>query len=440
MTPSIAVFCIGIALVAAALLCSKACARDDLSLARKAALFEKDMQERFIFGGQVPPKRRVPTPDIPFVSYNMPDNAYMTGMYLGSASMRYAVTKDDAARQAARESFRALDLLLKVTGRKGLMARAAIPVDMKWQDDGVWRVSVDGKYRWRGDVSCDQIDGVMYGYAVFYDLVANEDEKKQVAANVAEIVSHIVDNGMRIIGFDGQPTQWGHYYPSYVKTRERMNGLIALQHLKVAHHVTGNQKFSDQYRHLTEKEKYAQLAVNARRIGDPLKGMVNHSDDVLLFLAYYPLLTYETDPELKKLYLDSLRRTWTGDRGYPGVSTELNPYFTFIYHAFTGDGSADAAAVRTLERFPLDMKFNRATIEQYQKEFGFEFDPAPESTPTPPGTVVPIDLRPKSWSAWVANPYEAGSRSGDSGMEFTGLDFTMAYWMGRYHGCLPASR
>ena len=427
-------------LVVAILPCSRAFARDSLTLARKAALFEKDMQDRFIFAGQVPPKRRVPTSDIPFVSYNMPDNAYMTGIYLGTASFWYAATKDEDALQAAREAFGALDLLLKVTGKSGLMARSCMPVDMKWNDDGMWRLSPDGKYRWRGDVSSDQIDGVMYGYSIFYDLVANDAEKALVSANVDAIMSHIIDNGMKIVGFDGKPTMWGKYYPKYVRSRERMNGLLALQHLKVAAHVTGKKKFSDQYRQLVDEEEYARLAVNARRMADPLKGGVNHSDDVLLFLAYYPLLRLETGPELKSLYLDSLRRTWNGDRGYPGVKVEENPYYTFIYHAFTGDGSGDAAAIRTLERFPLDMKFNRATLEKYRNEFAFTFDPAPESAPTPPGTVVPIDLRPKSWSAWVADPYKPGTRTADYGMEFTGLDFTMAYWLGRYHGYISADQ
>jgi hypothetical protein len=421
-------------LAAAVLPGSRAVARDNLTLARKAALFEKDMQDRFIFDGQVPPKRRAPTSDMPFVSYNMPDNAYMTGIYLGTASFWYAATKDADARQAAREAFGALDLLLKVTGKSGLMARSCMPVDMKWNDDGMWRLSSDGKYRWRGDVSSDQIDGVMYGYSLFYDLAANDEEKAVVAANVDAIMSHIIDNGMQIVGFDGQPTTWGKYYPKYVRSRERMNGLLALQHLKVAAHVTGKKKFSDQYRRLVDEEGYAKLAVNARRMADPLKGAVNHSDDVLLCLAYYPLLRLETDPDLKSLYLDSLRRTWNGDRGYPGVKVEANPYCTFMYHAFTGDGSGDAAAIRTLERFPLDMKFNRATLEKYQKEFGFTFDPAPESAPTQPGAVVPVDLRPKSWSAWVADPYKSGTRGADAGMEYTGLDFTMAYWLGRYHG------
>jgi len=428
--------CIAIFLVAATLSRPGAFAWDDLSLGRKAALFERDMQERFIFDGQVPPKRRIPTAEIPFVSYNMPDNAYMTGIYLGTVSLRYAVTRDEEVRRAASEAFSALDLLLKVTGEKGLMARACLPLEMKWYDDGVWRLSADGKYRWRGDVSSDQIDGVMYGYSLFYDHVANDDEKRRVGDNADEIVSHIIDNGMRIVGFDGEPTTWGKYYPRYVKSFEKMNGLLALQHIKVAHHVTGKKKFLDEYRRLIDEEGYARLAVEARAMGDPLKGEVNNSDDVLLFLAYYPLLKYETDPELKELYLASLRRTWNGDRGYPGVKAKADPFLTFIYHAFTGDASVDAAAIRTLERFPLDMKFNRETIEKYRRELGFEFDPKAISEPTPHGTVVPIDLRPKAWSAWVADPYKAGTRTADAGMEYTGLDFTMAYWLGRYHGCI----
>jgi len=173
------------------------------------------------------------------------------------------------------------------------------------------------------------------------------------------------------------------------------------------------------------------------KVQGPEGPQVNHLRIDALFFQLtedFKAALLETDPELKSLYLDSLRRTWNGDNGHAGVKVEANPFCTFMYHAFTGDGSGDAAAIRTLERFPLDMKFNRDTLEKYQKEFGFTFDPAPESAPAPPGTVVPIDLRPKSWSAWVADPYKPGTRTADYGMEYTGLDFTMAYWLGRYHG------
>ena len=171
----------------AAMITLPAYASQVLSVARKAALFQHDIETRFLFDGQVACKLHVPTAQQPDATYNMPDNAYMTGIYLGSLAMKYAVTKDPADRAAASASIRALHLLCTVSGKKGLLARAAWPLDKAFSDDGIWRESPDGKHKWRGDVSSDQMTGVMYGFAMAYDLAADDADKKMIAADVAEI-------------------------------------------------------------------------------------------------------------------------------------------------------------------------------------------------------------------------------------------------------------
>lgn len=409
---------------------------DDLGLARKAEVFEHDLHERFSLDGQILCKLKLPTPQRDFVAYNMPDNAYMTGMVLGALSLKYAVTKDPADREAARRSLRALHLLCTVSGRAGLLARAAWPKDRPMDDDGVWRESADGKYLWRGDVSSDQVDGVMYGLALAYDHVATEEDKALIARDVAAMVDHIIENRLRIIDANGEPTQWGSYYRDYVTRREPMNALLWLQHLKTAEHVTGDPRYAETYRRYALDEGYARIAVESRRHGDPMDPRaVNHSDDVLLYLAYYPLLDYETDPQLRALYLESLRRTWEGDGRRPGVKPENNPFFAFITRKFLGNDIDTGPSVQALRIFPLDMKWERTTIDRYARQFHFQFDSAPVSPPGTLGQAVPLDRRVKSWSAWVMDPYlEAGERPDGHALEYNGHDYLVAYWLGRYEG------
>ena len=411
--------------------CGGAQAEGTLTLAEKAALFDVDIQRRFLFDGQAACKLKTPTGQRTFVAYNMPDNAYMTGIYLGALAMRYAVTEDPADREAAGASIRALNLLCTVSGKTGLLARAAWPLDKPFDDDGIWRASPDGKHKWRGDVSSDQMDGVMYGYALAYDLCATAEEKQEIARNVSDLAGGVLNDGMRIIGFDGEPTRYGNYTPAYVKMMEPMNALLLLQLLKVAGHVTGDERFDKEYRRFALDEGYARTAVKARG----MSWSVNHSDDVLLFLAYYPLLKYETHPALRELYIESLRRTWEGGAKCAGACKELNPFYAFIAHAFLEDDSGVAAGLETLRRFPLDMKWNKGTIASYEEEFGFDFDATPVSPVPKDGGPVPIDRRVKSWSAWVMDPYaSAGDRTEDCPMEFNGHDYLMAYWLGRYDG------
>jgi len=274
------------------------------------------------------------------------------------------------------------------------------------------------------------------GATVYF--VADPDDKTVLARNVGDIVGAILDDDLRIIGYDGQPTAWGKYFPTYVRDFEHMNALLLLQHVKVAHHVTEDERFAREYRRLAYDMGYADIAVTARAMGDPTRrGAVNHSDDVLLFLAYYPLLRYETDPDLRAKYLASLRRTWEGDGSLPGVKPEANPLYAFLANAFLNDDSGTAAGIQTLRWFPFDMKWNRDTIAQYQTQFGFAFDPRPVSPALGPGQPIPLDRRQKTWSAWVADPYaEAGDRTADSLVVYNGHDYLIAYWLGRYHSLI----
>jgi len=383
--------------------------------------------------GQVACKMFVASEQYPYHTYNMPDNAYMSGIVLGALSMKYAVTKDPADRALASEVLDGLHLLSTVSGKRGLLSRAAWPKDVPQPDDGQWHDSPDGKHVWRGDVSSDQMDGAMYGYAIAYDLMADEAQKKLIAQDVSDLVGTLLDTGLMIVDIDGKPTRFGKYMPQYVRLIEPMNALLLLQLLKIADHVTGDERFGREYRRLAVDEKYAETAVNARH----MLGGVNFSDDVLLFLAYYPLLKYETDPELRALYVKSLERVWEGVGRYPGANAQANPYYGFVANEFLKDESGVAPGIDTLRWFPLDMKWNRDTIAGYEKKFTFTFDPAPQSPPTESGKAVPVDRREKSWSAWVMNPFKtAGDRTEDVGIEYNGHDYLMAYWLGRYLGLI----
>lgn len=403
----------------------------DITLAQKAAVFDADLQERFTLEGQVLCKLKLPNPQRSFVAYNMPDNAYMTGMYLGALAFRYAATGDAAVQDQGKEALAAMNILCTASGKPGLLARAFWPVGKPFDDDGTWRESADGRYRWRGDVSSDQIDGVMFGYDLAYEFLADDEAKKTIARNVTAIADHVLRNGLRIVGFDGNPTRWGKYYPEYVQKVEPMNALLFLQLLKVAAYVTGEDRFETLYREYALDKGYAETTLKARNLRDPI-AVVNHSDDVLIYLAYYPLLRHEQDPALRDLYLRGLRRTWGGNVNWPGVKPEENPLYDFITREFLGDGIDVAPGLRTLERFPLDMKWNGNTIAAYEKRFAFTFQAEPRSEEALEGLPVPMDRRVKSWSAWVMNPYtKAGTRTADQSIEYNGHDYLLAYWLGR---------
>ncbi|MCH8333966.1 hypothetical protein IIC65_08540, partial [Candidatus Sumerlaeota bacterium] len=216
---------------------------------------------------------------------------------------------------------------------------------------------------------------------------------------------------------------------------EPMNALLLLQMLKVAEAVTDDARFGDAYRRLIGDQGYGKVAERARAIGPPDR--VNHSDDVLIALALYPLLELEQDSELRQHYLKAARRWFLGGEGYPGVSAEANPFANFLWRHWTGEDRYDSHAIETLRRMPLDMKWNRDTIVRYGERFEFRFDPGEIGPPPDSGVPLPIDRRPKTWSFLVQNPYIAGpDRAVDSSMEYQALDYTVSYWFGRAHGMI----
>ena len=410
-------------------------AADDLSLAAKAALFDVDLAERFLAAdGQVRVRRRLPTAEHPYVTWNMSDTAYMTGLYCAAQTWRQLATGDPEAARRARTAAAALRHLVAVTGRDGLLARASAPIDEPWLDDGTWRESPDGRRRWRGNVSSDQVDAAMFGLFVYTMHLADAREREAIGETVAAVVDAIVDDGLRIIGYDGRPTRWGRYEPAYVAGEEPMNALLMLQMVKVAHELTGLPRFGREYARLLQMG-YARIGEGARLDRPPREA--NHSDDVLIALALYPLLELETDAAVR-LHYERAAHRWFHGRTYPGIDVEGNPLATFLHRHWTGDRTYDAAALDTLRGVPLDMKWNAGTIETYARRFGFSFTADPVAPLAGDGP-LPIAQRGRTWSFLVHNPYRVGGdRHAVAPFETNGLDYLVSYWFGRAHGMIRA--
>ena len=169
------------------------------------------------------------------------------------------------------------------------------------------------------------------------------------------------------------------------------------------------------------RHRYAQLTRN-QKINIP--GRINHSDDELAFLSYYPLLRYETDAGLRALYTESLERSWQCERA------ERNPLWNYIYAAGTGDRNRDAAeSVRTLRRIPWDL-VSWPVMNSHRLDV--TLDPVADRFKQKQSLLVlPPDERPQM--KWNGNPYAPdGGGSGKS--EDDGAFFLLPYWMGRYHG------
>jgi hypothetical protein len=269
-------------------------------------------------------------PDAGWMQPSDDNDGLWTSLYVAAEAFRFGSTGDPQAQKNAWESLQALMFLERVTGIPGFAARSLVATTQPKPSHGEWHKSADGRWWWKGDTSSDELDGHYFAYAVYFDVAATEEQKAQIRAVVARITDHILDHGYYYVGPSGKPTTWGVWAPEKLNQELRwasargLNSLEILSHLKVAEHLTGQRRYANAARKLIEQHAYAINTV-FQKITWP--NQLNHSDDELAFLAYYPLLLYERDPKLRAILLASLYRSWRI------VQAERSQFFNLIFAA-----------------------------------------------------------------------------------------------------------
>ncbi len=401
------------------------------TLSEKARRFEQRVRPRHVRHGFTAASHLAVPGDLSSNRTVSSDNdGLWTAMYLAAECFRFRVTGDREAGDHARQGIQALMRLESITGIPGFPARSIIEVGKEEQPaDGEWHPTSDGRWRWKGDTSSDEIVGHYFAYAVYYDLVADEEEKRQIRAVVERITSHILDNGYHLIDVDGKPTRWGWWAPEEIWADPDETGLRALHllsHLAVAHRITGIPRYRTAYDELVRKHRYALLTRN-QKINIP--GHINHSDDELAFLSYYPLLLIEQDPALKAIYVESLERSWQVER------PERNPLWNLIYAVGSGARQFDLEeSLATLRQIPMDLISWQVSNSH---RLDVELDPLADRFRRKQSLVVlPADERPMM--KWNGNPYAVDGGSGGR-TEDDGAFFLLPYWLGRYHKLIDPS-
>ena len=351
-----------------------------------------------------------------------------TAMYVAAECFRYKVTGASDARENARVGMQAIMRLEEITGLSGFPARSFIKVGVDIQPgDGEWHDTPDKIWRWKGDTSSDEIVGHYFIYPLYHDLVADEAEKPKLRAVVDRMTNHILDNNYQLVDVDGKRTRWGWWGPDTIWEDADETGLRALHilaHLRVAIYLTTNPnyraKYQAAYDDLIKNHKYHLLTRNQKIM---VPGHINHSDDELAFLSYYPLLQYETDPKLRAVYQESLERSWQIER------PERNPLWNFIYAVGCSAKEFDKdESVRTLQETPMD-QIDWTVKNSHRQDV--VIDPLSDRFKRKQALLVlPYDELPMS--KWNGNPYNLDGGNGGRS-EDDGAYFLLPYWMGRYH-------
>ncbi len=375
-------------------------ARKPMTLAKKAAFYEEEIEKyhrRTSLGYVCPAELAVPGDKSTGTPVFTDNDGHFNGLYLGAMSLGYKATGDPVLKQHAHGAFRAVAFLSEVTqggthpAPEGFFARAVVPTtdpdpnpefDLDYdirrnERDALWKIiqprfPIDetGDWYWKNDSSPDELDGHFFGYGAYYDHVCETDaEKEAVRAVVRRLVDHIIEHDYNLVDYDGKPTRWGHFSPDDLNRNpewvmERgLNSNSILTYLSVAHHVTGDPKYRDEYLRLAIDEGYGMNGMTQPKdIAGP--GTFGQGDDYMAFMNYYHLIRYETDPKLLSMYYFAIRRHWEMEQ------YERNTFANFVYAACCQGkvrsdqwGDSDLSldrkyfedAIDTLKRYPLDL-------------------------------------------------------------------------------------
>lgn len=453
-----------------------------MTLAAKAELFENEIEKyikRTPFGyvAEGPLKG---AGDKSSSAPNDSDNdGLWTAMYGAGECFAYGATRDPKAKARATKAFEALRFLQKVTQGgshsppKGYVARTIRPKD--WPDpnagrvaqdieerkgDELWKVyeprwpkSADGEWYWKSDTSSDELDGHLFFYPLYHDLVADTaEEKARVLEVVRDLVDHLIAHDFTLTDHDGKPTRWGVYSPKSLNDDQRwwaergLNSLSILTYLSVAQHLTGDAKYEAAARKLIDKNGYAQNLMFPKVQFGPGSG--NQSDDEMAIMCYYTLLRCSKDEALKNIVRYSFYSYSANE------APELNPFFNYAY-AVHGMGKSitnlwgvfkvepfpdwQEDSLATLRGFPLDRidwshrnshRLDLVRFGQIKAKDLYEPQRSARGH-RQNGKVLPVENR--HFNHWNTDPWHLDYNG--SGRELgAGTVFLLPYYMGLYHG------
>lgn len=424
-----------------------------MTLAAKAAHYHAICEARHVRPPGIVEKCRLRVPgDLSTWEPQDDDNdGGYTAVYLAMESFRYSATRSPVALENARRAFGAMEFLQRVTGTPGFIARTAIPVewnrmadpneslppaeiaerrvsDPRYKDvPDRWRVSADGRWRWKGDTSSDEITAHLFGCFFFHELAADDDDRARIRDLVCRIVDHLIDGGMMLRDLDGQPTRWGVWSPARLKhdpnwaSEKGINAVEILSYLKLAAHLSGEPKYTAHYQQLLHEHGYRQLVLLAKNVNPAAR---THIDDELLAFAYPALLILETDGALRRLY----RRSF--DRWHAAVRDDCQPFFEFLHRGLTGSPRNWEPSMASLRDTPLDLirwETDNSTREDVRQVRAPELEQWQTERLLPPSerTTFRTDENPRR------------TIQGDGGQtESDGVFWLLPYWMGRHFGII----
>ncbi len=353
------------------------------------------------------------------------DTPMFTGIWAATSCLRARLVRGPEREEALHDAGRALaglELLMGVTGHRGLLARlvrrayapqGAEEARQKWYPGGPGYED----YRWRGEVSVDQYASGLLP-AVWECRELFPERSRELVTGFAD---HLLEHDLEITDADGARTRFGDLSPRAGYGWNSIAQLTAYATFALAAKLGTNPAYARERDRLRDERR---VVARSRTTNLRIGATTNPSNDLMawsLFRVLVPLTRETRDPALADLrhatHVAWFRVRNDGNPLFAGLFCQLEP------------GACDRAALdqarELLARFPLDKR-------------GRGPDPAVARLPRRllPGRKwrplardpVPIELRATDSYEWKASPYRVDG-TGAPSTQYTGLDYLSAYWV-----------
>lgn len=189
------------------------------------------------------------------------------------------------------------------------------------------------------DTSNDELVGHYAVWHLAYDILGPDDPElaEIIKTAVARHAAHIARHDYCHVDAGGQPTSWARMSREYYLDKDYYGfgdaplGLaILLQLFKVAHHITGDKQWEDEYKKLALDEPYRYADIvgehfrryemmaegllekgfSKEELFDKVVKEMNYSDVRMAAIAFYTLVQLEEDPLLLEKYRAGVDSWW----------------------------------------------------------------------------------------------------------------------------------
>ena len=250
------------------------------------------------------------------------DSTIWTGTYLGAEAFRWAVEHSPQALANAKKAYRALHYHLIATGKRGLLARYVGPLKPPFwngseedclKNDRCYIIPCPegagygpkDKCFWLGDVSRDQYTGYWFGSALAYDLIDDEELRSWIRKDIQVIIDQLVKDDFVIIDVDGKPTGAG-----------KVMAAMKFDWLLISAHILKDPNLKKRYEKEVNLHWLWNIIASDRRLNQYFEYFAFNLDHQ----TYYNLIRLENDHHRKRYFQKVFReKVWGYTRGTSNV-------------------------------------------------------------------------------------------------------------------------